>query len=139
RPVLPVRAAGRASSAGQPHDERGGGTGLTVAVLAVVLLVGGVVVGVGAAVLATAVTRDHADLAALAGARAVREGGDACTAAEQTARQNGARVLDCEVAGDEWQFVVTAEVAQPIGLEVGGRALELRAVAHAGSSELAGR
>jgi secretion/DNA translocation related TadE-like protein len=76
----------------------------------------GLLVLIGAALaVVTAIVVDHrgaqsaADLAALAAARGLAEGGDGCAIASATAAANGARVTLCDVSGR----VVYIEVVVP--------------------------
>jgi secretion/DNA translocation related TadE-like protein len=74
-----------------------------------------------------------ADLAALAGATALQEGGDPCTAAAESAQHNAAELVGCTVAGE--QVTVRACVRSPglhglLGAMV--RAVPVEAEAHAG-------
>nr|WP_269779437.1 Rv3654c family TadE-like protein [Propioniciclava soli] len=55
-----------------------------------------------------------ADLAALAGGRSQAMGREACPAAEESARANGARITGCTVTGDEVEFVVEVSTALPV-------------------------
>jgi secretion/DNA translocation related TadE-like protein len=68
-----------------------------------------------------------ADLAALAGAAAAQFGEEACAAAEDSARSNGARLTWCVVDGDRVQVRATHR-----SLAVLGRTLGVSAEAHAG-------
>lgn len=65
---------------------------------------------------------DIADLAALAGARAQTASRDACAAARETARANGALSASCSVDATAVDFVVevTATVEARPGLRMGG-------------------
>ena len=60
---------------------------------------------------------DHdPDQAALAGAAAVQDGGQACAAAERVSAANAARLSACEVSGEEVQVLVQVDV--PLGPSV---------------------
>lgn len=107
-----------------PEPERGSGTvlalgavGALVAVLAAVLLLGGVVAARHRA-------ESAADLAALAGAVALQRGGDPCGEAARLGAANGATVR-CAVDGSD--VVVEAGAPTPAA----ARALAARAVARA--------
>jgi len=82
---------------------------------------------------AEAMVSDHrraqaaADLAALAGAQAIQQAGDACTAAADIAAANGADLEECQVQGED--VVVTARVTGPRWLGARG---DLSAQARAG-------
>lgn len=57
------------------------------------------------------IAQSAADLAALAGARAVATGGDGCVEASAVAEANGATLADCEASGTDVR--VTATVPGP--------------------------
>ena len=111
--------------------ERGGGTVLTSALLLVILvamLTGMWCVGwIGAAHRA----RSAADLAALAGARAMVGGADACRQARRVAEENGGVVRSCRVEGTIQQFVVRVRVSVVLRPHITGgpRAVTADAVA----------
>lgn len=88
-------------------DQRGFATVAVVALAGVVLLVGAVVVGVAAIMVAHRRAQSAADLAALAGAGAGQHGADACAAAATIAAANGGRLVACARSGDD----VTVRVA----------------------------
>lgn len=79
------------------RGERGAATVLTVAVLGLLLLVAGALAVVGAMVVAHREAQSAADLAALAGARSLADGGDACAVAAEIAAANGARLTACDI------------------------------------------
>jgi secretion/DNA translocation related TadE-like protein len=85
----------------------------------------------GAAVAAVLVGQRQAaaaaDLAALAGASAVQDGGAACPAAEQIAERNRAGLRECAVSGDVVTVEVTLAVRSVFRSEV-----QVRARARAG-------
>jgi secretion/DNA translocation related TadE-like protein len=89
--------------------ERGSVTLLVVAMAGVLLLIAAALGVVSAMVVAHRVAQSAADLAALAGARSLAEGSDACAAAGRIAEANGARLTSCQVSGSD----VTVEVAAP--------------------------
>lgn len=109
------------------EQERGSATVLTTAFLGVLLLVGAALGVVAAMVVAHRTAQSAADLAALAGARSLAEGRDACAAAVDLAAANGAEVTGCAVSGREVR--VTVEVAGPRWL---GQTGDLTAQARAG-------
>ena len=82
---------------------------------------------VGRAVTATHTARAAADLSALAGAHALREGRDACAVAVRIAAENGAGLTVCTIDGHD--VVTRAEV--PVRLGVAGERMA-SAVARAG-------
>ena len=111
--------------------ERGAATVLVTACVGVLLLVGCALAVVAAMIAAHRSAQAAADLAALAGAVAARDGGDPCAAAGSVAAANGARVLRCAAAGPE----VTVEVEVP-GPRWLGQAHDLAAGARAGPGEV---
>jgi secretion/DNA translocation related TadE-like protein len=68
-----------------------------------------------------------ADLAALAGAQALQDGGDACVTASDVAKRNGAQLADCLVDG-----LTVRVVARADGPNVLGRAWRFESAARAG-------
>ena len=84
---------------------------LVTACLGVLLLVGCALAVVAAMVAAHRSAQAAADLAALAGAAAARDGGDPCAAAGSVAADNGARLTRCSTAGPE--ITVEVEVRRP--------------------------
>ena len=82
---------------------------------------------VGRAAVAAHAARAAADLAALAGAHALRAGEDACTAASGIATANRAELTVCRVDGHD--VVARAEVRVDLGM-LGSRSAS--AVARAG-------
>lgn len=57
-----------------------------------------------------------ADLAALAGAQALRGGADACSAVSTTAQRNGGRVTACDVEGADVRVTVEVDTPRMVGL-----------------------
>ncbi len=108
-------------------DEEGAGTLLAVALVGVLVLVTMAVGGVIGVVATHRTAQAAADLAALAGAAALQDGGDACGEAAAIARRNGARVQECGVDGWNVSVVVTADTAR-----LPGGVLDLRARGRAG-------
>lgn len=89
--------------------ERGGATVCLLAVGLVLVLVGLLGAGLGAARCARHQARNAADFAALAGAgRAIEGAGEACGRAADLATANGARLTACRLDGLD--VVATAEV-----------------------------
>jgi secretion/DNA translocation related TadE-like protein len=107
--------------------ERGGATTLAVGFTGVLVTVTLLVAAVGGVVADQRRVEAAADLAALAGAGAVRSGRDGCAAAQHTALRNGGDLSSCAVDGD----VVTVEVGRD-SRAVLGRRLALVARARAG-------
>ena len=98
----------------------------TAFAVAAVLALAVAVLLVGRAAVATHAARSAADLAALAGAHALREGLDPCTAASGIAAANGADLPVCTVDGHD---LARAEVHVDLGV-FGSRAAS--AIARAG-------
>ena len=107
--------------------DRGAMTVLTAFVVAVVLTAVVGVLLVGRAMVAAHVVRAAADLAAVSGAQALRDGVDGCVEAERVGLANGAHRLECRVDGQD--VVVCARLRVDVGV-FGGR--EAAAVARAG-------
>lgn len=82
-------------------DDRGSATVPAVAFLGVLLLLGVALGAVAAVVVAHRAAQSAADLAALAAATALADGGDGCGAAASVAVANGAEVTRCVLAGQE--------------------------------------
>lgn len=109
------------------RGEDGAGTVLAVAFLGLVLVVS---LGAGGVVGIVATHRSAqgaADLASLAAAAALQDGGDPCVRAQQIAVRNGARLTACRVVG--WEAAVT--VAAP-GPRLLGTSFDMPARARAG-------
>jgi secretion/DNA translocation related TadE-like protein len=109
------------------RDQRGAASLMAVAMLAVLLLLGAALGVVAAMVRAHRVAQSAADLAALAGATGLQEGGEACPAAARIADANQAAVTSCLVQGEE--VVVEVSVDGPRWL---GQQGDLSAQARAG-------
>lgn len=86
----------------------------TAFAVAAILAVAVAVLLVGRATVAVHSARSAADLSALAGAHALRDGEDACAAATGVAAANGAAVRSCTIDGDD--VVTRAEVVVDLGL-----------------------
>ena len=108
-------------------SERGSGTILVLTFAAVLLLVGCALAVVTAMVHAHRVAESGADLAALAGARALSLGRNPCAEAARIAAADGGRVTDCRV--DQSTVTVTVLVRGPHWL---GQIADLSARARAG-------
>lgn len=112
--------------------DEGSGTLLVVALLALVLVMGGLVLSVGTVRVARVHLQAVADLAALAGADAsapagwVDVGDVPCGRAGEVAAANGVEVLTCEVIASDTRVRVGREV------HVGGMRLDVEARARAG-------
>ena len=108
-------------------DELGAGTVLAVAMMGLLVTVTVVAAGVAAVIAAHRIAQSAADLAALAGAAAIQDGGDPCAQAAEVADRNRARLNGCEVEGWNVSVVVTASTAP-----LPGGVLDLRARGRAG-------
>lgn len=112
------------------HGDRGSATVLAALVVLVIAGLTGLLVLAGVANAAGQRVHGAADLAALAGARALGAGQDACLQARRSATLNGVDVVECRVRGDEVEFVVSVDVRGE--LRVGPWRHELAGRAHAG-------
>ncbi|MEZ0448175.1 Rv3654c family TadE-like protein [Cellulomonas sp. ICMP 17802] len=85
-----------------PRDDRGSGTVLLLGLMAAVVLVAALLGLLASAQLARGRAQSAADLAALAGAAVLRHESatGACALADEVARRNGARLVDCTDEGD---------------------------------------
>ncbi|MEU4363709.1 Rv3654c family TadE-like protein [Promicromonospora sp. NPDC023987] len=124
------RAAGRDSRRGSACEsrrdpergagsdpERGAGTVLVLGIVAAVLLLAVGIAALGAAQNARGVAQAAADLGALAGATALRDGFDSCGTAGGAVARNGAEIASCEVlGGGVVRVVVTREASGPGGV-----------------------
>jgi len=109
------------------QGERGAASLFAVACLSVLLLVGSALGVAAAMVHAHRIAQSAADLAALAAASEVADGGDACAAAGRIAVANGAELDACHVSGLD--VTVTLTVTGPRWL---GQSGDLAAEARAG-------
>lgn len=112
---------------GARDDERGAGSVLAVAMMGLLVMVTVAAAGVVGVIAAHRTAQAAADLAALAGAAALQDGGDACQQAASVARRNRADLTGCEVQGWNVAVVVTANTAR-----LPGGMLDLRARGRAG-------
>lgn len=110
-----------------PRDERGAATALVLAALSLLMLVALALVHVAGMVRAQRSAQAAADLAALAGAVASRQGLPPCDRAAEIAVGNGASLVECMVRGAE----VSLTVSVP-GPQWRGHGVDLRARARAG-------
>ena len=108
--------------------ERGAGTVMALAIIAVLLVLAVGVVGLIQAQAAAGRARLAADLAALGGATALSSlvaPGDPCAVAGTVARANGATLTGCTVDGED--VTVSVSVAAPILGGTGSAAASARA------------
>ncbi|WP_309297766.1 Rv3654c family TadE-like protein [Dietzia sp. NCCP-2495] len=121
----------RAGRGGVRHDDDTGAMTVTTAfTVAAVLAVTVLVLLLGRAVLASHTARSAADLSALAGAHALREGRDACTEAGRIAGANGADLAVCTIDGQD--VVTRTDVTVRLGV-LGARSAS--SVARAGPTD----
>lgn len=109
------------------RDQRGSATLLVLAMAGVLVLLGAALAVVTAMVAAHRTAQSAADLAALAGARGLAQGRDACDVASRVAGANRAELTGCVVSGREVR--VEVEVAGPRWL---GQSADLGARSRAG-------
>lgn len=94
------------------REERGSGT---VMALALILLGVGIILAVstlGVAVAGSSAAHTASDLAAIAGATDLLEGGDGCGVAREYASKNAAVLTDCRREG----WLLTVRVRKPLGV-----------------------
>ena len=100
------------------RDERGAVTLFAVSCLAVLLLLGAALGVVAAMVHAHRTAQSAADLAALAAAGSIGEGGgDPCARGAEVATANGARLDACTISGREATVQVTVTGPRWLGQE----------------------
>jgi secretion/DNA translocation related TadE-like protein len=116
-------------------SERGAGTVLILGIVAAVLLLAVGIAALGAAQNARGTAQVAADLGALAGATALRDGFDPCGTAGDAVTRNGAETASCEVLGGGVVRVVATRVVLGPGGGLGGALGEARASARAGPRE----
>jgi secretion/DNA translocation related TadE-like protein len=98
------------------RDERGIATVVAVGLMGMLLSVTTIAVA-GTLVAVTAHrAAAAADLAALAGAQAIRDSRSACAAAASSARHNGGEVSDCSVAALDVSVTVQVTTPRVLGL-----------------------
>ena len=127
---MSARPPGWCRDAGQ----RGSATVLVAGLIGVVLLLGAAALVVAGYEIAYRRARVAADLAALSGAAAFAQGGDACQQARRSAADNGARVVSCDQVGDQVDHVVTVRVRVAVRSRLRGLPEGVEALAHAGSA-----
>jgi len=116
-----VRAALLAAQAAVPagarrRDDRGVATVAAVGLLVMLLVVTWISVGCVNVAVAAHRAGAAADLAALAGAQALRVGADACAAVGPVAAHNGGRVTACAVEGADVRVTVEVDTPAMVGL-----------------------
>lgn len=114
-------------SPGGRRSELGAGSVLAVAMLGVLVTATVAAAGVVGVVATHRTAQSAADLAALAGAAALQDGGDACVRAGEVARRNRTELRACSVQGWNVAVEVSADTAR-----LPGGALDLRARGRAG-------
>ncbi|MFB4305105.1 Rv3654c family TadE-like protein [Actinomadura sp. GTD37] len=99
------------------RSDRGSGTVWVVAFSALVWVVGVAAIAVGGVRGARHQGDAAADMAALAAAaRVVEGGGSACALAGEIAAESGARLTRCRVSGDVAEVSVTVRLKVPMGI-----------------------
>ena len=114
------------------RTQRGSGTVLVIGVLAVAMLISLAGVCIAGYLVTAHRAKAAADLAALAGARAQVQGTDVCGAVRANAQANGAQVDDCDLVGDDQDFVVRVRTKITVDAPVPGLPDEVTGVAYAG-------
>lgn len=128
---MPASHPGR-TGASQWALQRGAGGGLIMAAAVVLVMVGLVAAWQVAWLASGARARSVSDLVALSAARAQQLAEPACTVAEDTARQNHARLLDCQVITGWGEFVVDVTVEVDVVPRISGAPQVARAASRAG-------
>ena len=93
------------------RSELGSATALMVGIMGVVVALGTAALVIAGYAVGYHRARAAADLSALSGAAAFQQSREPCAQAALTARQNGARVVRCNLVGDAADFVVTVRVS----------------------------
>ncbi|MFD6443489.1 Rv3654c family TadE-like protein [Promicromonospora sp. NPDC060204] len=124
------RGTGRGGVGCDP--ERGAGTVLVLGIVAAALLLAVGIAALGAAQSARGTAQAAADLGAIAGATALRDGFDPCGTAGAAVVRNGAEVVSCEVLGGGVVRVAATRAAVGPAGELGGALGSARATARAG-------
>ena len=119
-------------------DQRGSGSLLMCAVVAVLLVITWVGAVGGAYAVALHRARGVADRAALAGAQAYAHGQEPCAAARRQVAADGVTgvLSGCRFVGDAYQYVISVTVARRVAAPVPGLPGSVRAAAFAGPVEI---
>jgi secretion/DNA translocation related TadE-like protein len=125
-------SARRGPGSGRRDSERGAGTVLILGIIAAVLLLALGIAALGAAQNARGAAQAAADLGALAGATALRDGFDPCGTAGAAVARNGAEVASCEVLGGGVVRVAATRAPAGVSGAFGGALGPARASARAG-------
>lgn len=120
---------------GPQDSERGAGTVLVLGIVAGVLLLAVGIATLGAAQNARGAAQAAADLGALAGATALRDGFDPCGTAGAAVARNGAELASCEVLGGGVVRVVATRWATGPGGVFGEARASARAGPRAGDAD----
>lgn len=123
---------GSGSQTGRCDRERGTGTVLILGIVGAVLVLAVGIAALGAAQNARGAAQAAADLGALAGATALRDGFDPCGTATAAVVRNGGEVASCEVLGGG---VVRVAATRAPAVAFGGALGPARASARAGPRE----
>jgi secretion/DNA translocation related TadE-like protein len=117
---------------GRRDPERGAGTVLILGIIGAVVLLAVGIAALGATQNARGAAQAAADLGALAGATALRDGFDPCGTAGAAVARNGAEIASCEVLGGGVVRVVATRAAVGPGGKLAGGLGQARASARAG-------
>ncbi|GAB2463568.1 hypothetical protein GCM10027063_01070 [Promicromonospora xylanilytica] len=122
-----MTAGPRATGRSGRESERGAGTVLVLGIVGVVLLLAAGIAALGAAQNARGAAQAAADLGALAGATALRDGFEPCATAGAAVGRNGAELASCEVLGGGVVRVVAERAAGGPGGALGRASASARA------------
>ena len=127
---------GGARSKGGADSESGAGTVLVLGIVAAVLLLAVGIAALGAVQNARGAAQAAADLGALAGATALRDGFDPCGTAGAAVTRNGAELASCEVrGGGVVRVAATRAAVGPAGVLGSARAAARAGPRESGSQE----
>jgi secretion/DNA translocation related TadE-like protein len=113
------------------RNERGSGSMLMIAMLVVVLSLAWAAAVIAGYLVAAHRARSIADLAAISGAAAVRQGGEGCPAVRRIVERQGATAR-CSQVGDAIDFVVTVTVQVSVPTTFPGLPSKVSGTGHAG-------
>ena len=97
------------------EEEPGSASLLVVSLIGVIVLLGLAAAFMTASAAAHRQAQSAADLAALAAASTVQQGGEACATAERVAVANHARVITCDVSGEDVALSVEVDGPEFLG------------------------
>lgn len=126
-------AAGRAGQGRAARaDERGTGSSPVAAIIVIVCGAAFWTLVLAGWIASDQRARQAADLAALAGAHAHKQGAQACRAAGEYARRNGGELTDCSVSTGTGEYIIHVEVAVDLRPALPGAPVAVHEKAHAG-------